>query len=124
MATLLQDGVIALLAAFGAAALLWLLAGALLGRDEDLPVVLAVPLRGQAEQMEYVVRALEMRRSRMGGKAPIVLIDAGMDAAARHRARLLAEEHGGVLLMSASDVSDFGRWTEHGRTADGGGHRT
>ena len=124
MATLVQDGVIALLAAFGAVTLLWLLSGALLGRGEELPVVVLVPLRGQAERMEYIVRALEARRSSVGGRTPIVLMDAGMDAAARQRARLLADEHGGVLLMSAADVSDYWGWTEYGPTTDGGGHRT
>ena len=104
---MLQDGLVALLAAFGAVTLLWLLASALLRGKEDLPVVLMVPLRGQAEQMEYIVRTLELHRSRTGGWAPIVLVDAGMDSEAHHRARLLADDHSGVLLVNASEVSKY-----------------
>jgi hypothetical protein len=105
--TLLQDGILALLAAVGAVALLWLLAGVLLHRAEDLPVVLMVPLRGKAEQMEYIVRTLELRRSRTGSRAPIVLVDAGLEMEALRRARLLTGDHPDVLLMSAADVAKF-----------------
>ena len=124
MWTLLQDGVIALLAVFGAVALLWLLADALLGRSEGLPVVLLVPLQGQAERMEYTVRMLQMRRSRTGAETPIVLMDAGLEEGALRRARLLADEQGGVLFMRACDVADYRGWMEHGRETDGGGNRT
>ncbi|MBQ1675599.1 MAG: hypothetical protein II069_06175 [Oscillospiraceae bacterium] len=105
--TLLQDGMIALLAAVGAVTLLWLPACALLHRAEDLPVVLMVPLRGKAEQMEYIVRTLELRRSRSGSHAPIVLVDAGLELDALRRARLLTGDHPDVLLMSAAEVSKF-----------------
>jgi hypothetical protein len=105
--TLLQDGLIALLAAFGAVTLLWLLATALVERREDLPVVLMVPLRGQAEEMEYIVRSLELRRSRSGLHTPIVLVDAGLELDALRRARLLMGDHPDVLLMSAAEVSKF-----------------
>ena len=104
--TLLQDGMLALLAAVGAVALLWLLAAAL-HRPEDLPVVLMVPLRGKAEQMEYIVRTLELRRRSTGSRAPIVLVDAGLDLDALRRARLLMGDHPDVLLMSAAEVSKF-----------------
>ncbi|MBE6990743.1 MAG: hypothetical protein E7426_08405 [Ruminococcaceae bacterium] len=105
--TLLRDGLIALLASFGAVTLLWLLAAALPGRREELPVVLLVPLRGRAEQMEYIVRSLELRRSRAGAHAPIVLVDAGLEQEARRRADLLTGEHPGVLLISAAEVSKY-----------------
>ena len=124
MLTLLQDGVIALLASFGVVALLWLLAGVLSGHSEGLPVVVLVPLRGQAERMEYTVRMLQIRRSHTGGRTPIILMDAGLDDGALRRARLLADEHSGVLLMNAADVADYWGWTEHGRETDGGGNRT
>lgn len=105
--TLLQDGLIALLASFGAVTLLWLLVTALIERREDLPVVLMVPLRGQAEEMEYIVRTLELRRSRTGLHTPIVLVDAGLEAEARRRAGLLTGTHPGVVLMNAAEVSKY-----------------
>jgi len=113
--TMLQDGMIALLAAFGAVALLWLAASALLHRREDLPVVLMVPLQGQAEQMEYIVRTLELRRSRTGSHVPIVLVDTGLESDARRRARLLVGDHPDVLLMNAAEVLKiWERGSEHG----------
>ena len=51
--TLLQDGVIALLAAVGLTAILWLLADMILRRREEVPVVLLLPLKDAAEEMEY-----------------------------------------------------------------------
>lgn len=105
--TLLQDGLIALLASFGAVTLLWLVATALVERREDLPVVLMVPLRGEAEEMEYIVRSLEVRRSRSGLHTPIVLVDAGLAAEARRRADLLSASHPGVVLMGAAEVSKY-----------------
>jgi hypothetical protein len=105
--TLLQDGVIALLAAFGAVTLLWLGISALAGRGEDLPAVLMVPLRGGAENMEYVVRSLELRRSRGGLRSPIVLVDAGLEVQARRRADLLTLSCPGVVLVQAAEVSKY-----------------
>ena len=104
--TLLEEGLIALLAAFGAVTLLWLLAGALLRPAEELPVVVLVPLRGRAEQMEYIVRTLELQRRRSGG-APIVLVDAGLEQEARRRAQLLAGDHPGVTLMSGAEAAKY-----------------
>ena len=105
--TLLQYGMIAQQAAVGAVALLGLVATAMLRRPEDLPVVLMVPLRGKAEQMEYIVRTLEVHRRSSGSHAPIVLVDAGLAPDARRRARLLMGDHPDVLLMSAAEVSKF-----------------
>ena len=105
--TLLQDGILALLAAVGAVTLLWLAAGALLQPPAKLPAVLLVPLSGRAEQMEYIVRALKLRCGRGGVGAPIVLVDAGLELDALRRARLLMGDHPDVLLMSAAEVSKF-----------------
>ena len=105
--TMLQEGLIALLAATGAVTLLWLLAAALIRRPEELPVVVLVPLRGKAEKMEYIVRSLELRRSCSGGKAPILLVDAGLDKEARRRAQLLAGDHPGVALVSGAEAAKY-----------------
>ena len=103
---MLQDGIIALLAAFGAVTLLWMLASVLFRSRERLPVVWLVPLRGQAEELEHTVRALEFQRSR-GNWAPILLVDAGMDDDARRRAQILADDESGVLLVGPAEVSRY-----------------
>ncbi len=123
--TLLQDGVIALLAAFGAVTLLWLAAGALLQPPAKLPAVLLVPLSGRAEQMEYIVRALKLRCGRGGVGAPIVLVDAGLEPEARRRAQLLAGDHPDVVLASPAEAAKYWeRGNDHDGTPDGGGYRT
>ena len=123
--TLLQEGLIALLAAFGAATLLWLAAAALLHRPEELPAVVLVPLRGRAEKMEYIVRTLELRRRRSGVGAPIVLVDAGLSPEGRRRAQLLAGDHPDVALVDAAEASKYWEWRgDHEGTPDGGGYRT
>ena len=121
--TMLLDGSVALLAAFGAAALIWLAATAP-GRRETLPAVLMVPLQGRAEQMEYIVRSLTLRRSRAGSQIPIVLVDAGLAPEARRQAAWLAGELPGVLLLNASEIPAYWKkqGEDHGRTRDRGGH--
>ena len=100
--TLLQDGLIALLAAFGTVTLLWLAATVLAERGDDLPAVL-LPFRGAAENMEYVVRSLELRRQRGGLHTPIVLVDVGLEVQARRRAELLTLDHPDVVVVKAAE---------------------
>lgn len=103
---ILQDGIVALLAAFGAVTLVWLVVSLFLRERRDLPAVLMVPLRGQAEQMEDTVRSLEAQRNR-GGWAPILLVDEGMEPEARRRAELLADRYSGILLSDASEAANY-----------------
>jgi len=105
--TLLQDGLIALLAAFGTVTLLWLEVTVLAERGDDLPAVLLLPFRGAAENMEYVVRSLELRRQRGGLHTPIVLVDVGLEVQARRRAELLTLDHPDVVVVKAAEISKY-----------------
>lgn len=93
---LLQDGVIAALAAVGLTTLVWLTVTALRfprrGRAADALAV--VPVRGAAAQLEFTVRALERTRYDAGAFSRIVLVDCGADAdALAVAARLCAEDY-------------------------------
>lgn len=87
---LLQDGVIAFLSAVGLTALVWLIAGAILGfgKCENPEILLVLPLRGDAPAMEEDYRELLRIRSRLPC-ARIVLTDCGLDAESRELAEYL-----------------------------------
>ena len=83
----LQDGVLAFLAATGLAALFWLLTGWLRRRE---------PAR---------VMLLDLRRQ-LRGAVPIVLCDCGLEGADLRRARELTERYDDLLLLTAAEILD------------------
>ena len=105
--TLLQDGVIALLAAVGLTAILWLLADMFFRRRENVPVVLLLPVKDAAEEMEYQVHCLMELRTRTGRHTPIILTDCGLCAEAMSRAEQLTQTHTGVIMMKAEELSRY-----------------
>ena len=105
--TLLQDGVIALLAAVGLTAILWLLADMILRRREEVPVVLLLPLKDAAEEMEYQVYCLMEVRARTGRYTPIILVDCGLQEAARSRAEELTQTYTCVIMMRADELPRY-----------------
>ena len=105
--TLLQDGVIALLAAVGLTAILWLLADFIFLRNEGIPVVMMLPLRDGAEEMEYQVYCLMELRRRTGRYTPVVLVDCGLEETARERAEKLTQTHTCVSMIKAEEVSRY-----------------
>lgn len=105
--TLLQDGVIALLAAVGLTAILWLLADMIFRRREEVPVVLLLPVKGAAEEMEYQVHCLMELRTRTGRYTPIILADCGLCAEAKGRADQLTQTHTGVIMIKAGELPRY-----------------
>lgn len=97
---LLQDGVIAVLAAVGLTAVIWFLFTGLrfprAGRAADALTV--VPVRGEAAHLELTVHALERTRYDAGAFTRIVLVDCGADAAALAVAEKLCAEDFDVTL--------------------------
>ena len=89
----LQDGVLAFLAATGLAALFWLLTGWLRRREPGCDF--AAP----AAQM------LDLRRQ-LRGAVPIVLCDCGLEGADLRRARELTERYDDLLLLTAAEIPD------------------
>lgn len=105
--TLLQDGVIALLAAVGLTAILWLIADMIFRRREEVPAVLLLPVKGGAEEMEYQVHCLLELRARTGRYTPIILTDCGLQQEARNRAEKLTQMHTCVTMIKAEELSRY-----------------
>lgn len=106
---LLRDGLIAALAALGLVTLLSLLLSALLRprAAEALNAFAVVPCRGDGAELEQTVRALERAACGCGGFRRILILDRGMDAAARARAALLCRESLNVSLCAPSELPNL-----------------
>lgn len=106
---LLEDGIIAALAAVGLVTLLFLLISALVRprcRAGALDAVAVVPCRAlEGEKLEQTVRALERSRCEYGGFRRIVILDRGMDEDARKIASLLCHDDFDVTICN--NLSQF-----------------
>ena len=98
---LLEDGVIAALAAIGLVTLLFLVISAF-GRTHcrgTLDAVAVVPCRsGEGAKLEQTVYALERSRYEYGGFRRIVILDCGLDEEAQKIAALLCHDHFDVTI--------------------------
>ena len=105
---LLEDGIIAALAAIGLVTLLFALLSALLRprgcTAEDAFAV--VPCRaGEGAKLERTVRTLERARYDCGGFCRIVILDRGMDEETRKVAALLCHDSFDVTICN--NLSEF-----------------
>lgn len=124
---LLQDGVIAALAAVGLATIVWFTVTALTHPRERVrsETAVIVPARGAAEALEHTVRTLESERYASGGFSRIIIADCGMDedAAARGAAAVPRELRCDGLPTGRSRAAirlNEREWREgHGRAHDG-----
>ena len=92
----LQDGVLAFLAATGLAALFWLLTGWLRRRE---------PARPGCDFAAPAAQMLDLRRQ-LRGAVPIVLCDCGLEGPDLRRARELTERYDDLLLLTAAEIPD------------------
>mgnify|MGYP004494158511 FL=1 len=104
---LLQDGVIAALAAVGLTTIVWFAVTALTHPRERRrsEVAVIVPARDAAETLEHTVRALESERYASGGFSRIIIADCGMDDAAQCVAQLLCRESFDVTVCPQGDLA-------------------
>ena len=120
---LLEDGVLAALAAVGAAALLYLPLSALArpGRRFAAAAFAVVPCGpGEGAALEPTVRALRRARNGSGGFGRIVILDRGMGEEEKRIAALLCREGPEVTICTAgalaalADAAHGGKETERG----------
>lgn len=104
---LLQDGVIAALAAVGLATIVWFTVTALTHPRERVrsETAVIVPARGAAETLEHTVRTLESERYASGGFSRIIIVDCGMDEDAQRVAQLLCRESFDVTVCPQGDLA-------------------
>lgn len=98
----LQDGVLAFLAATGLAALFWLLTG-WFRRREPARVMLLIPARPGCDFAAPAAQMLDLRRQ-LRGLPPIVICDCGLDEAGLSRARELTQRYDNVLLLAPEEI--------------------
>ena len=77
---LLQDGVVAALAAIGLTAVIFLLVSAIVHprRRGTIPATAVIETCGEAKTLEYTVRSLLRSRYEEGGFSRVVIVDCGL----------------------------------------------
>jgi len=98
---LLQDGVIAALAAIGLTTLLWLLASLVLYRQPPVRASYVVPLADNGGGLDVTLRRLAQSR-----RLPVILVDCGLNAEGR-RAAALAAADDAVLLVTPAELGQL-----------------
>ena len=103
---LLEQAVVAVLAAVGVVSLAWDLVGhrILHGREQLETCVVLLPVAGEAPALERTVQ--ELLSAKVGGNRfrKILIADCGLSEEARTIARLLAAEHETVVLCHAEEA--------------------
>lgn len=97
---LMQDGVVAALAAIGVTALLWLAASVLLYRESPVDAVYVMKVCGDAAGLDAALRILAQNR-----RLPVLLVDCGLDEAGRRAVSLLAGDN--VKLMTPEELASL-----------------
>ena len=122
---LLEDGIIAALAAIGLVTLLFALISAFVRprAREMLDAAVVVPCGAEdGRKLEYTVRALERVRYESGAFRRIILLDRGLDEDARKIAALLCRDGFDVSLCSCEQFKQNMGVSGHGRTDDADRH--
>lgn len=103
---LLQDGVVAALAAIGLTTVLFLLISALVHprRRGCAEATALIPARGSEPRLAYTVRALTRSRFEEGGFSRIVIVDRGMDEETARIAAILCREEEDVSVCTAEEL--------------------
>ncbi|MEA5143851.1 MAG: hypothetical protein VB023_09790 [Oscillibacter sp.] len=104
---LLQDGIIAFLAAVGLTALVWLLIGLLPRLKKPRVDALLVVRAKEAGALEYNVHELEGLRAQLGRDTPIVMVDCGLDEEGRSMAAMLIGEERDIMLCAPEELQNY-----------------
>ena len=91
---LLQDGLVAMLAAVGLATILWMIVGLFLRNRRQLfsRVTAVIRAEGDGADLEHTVRTLSQLRYERGAFGTILILDCGLNEEGEKLAGLLAEE--------------------------------
>ena len=102
---LLQDGLVAMLAAVGLATILWMIVSLFLRNRRQLfsRVTAVVPASGAGGDLEYTVHTLSQVRYDRGAFGTIVILDCGLT----ELAQLLTREEDYVVLCPKEQAADY-----------------
>ena len=103
---LLQDGVVAALAAIGLTAVIFLLVSAIV-HPRRRGTTAVIETCGEAKTLEYTVRALLRSRYEEGGFSRVVIVDCGLADEPRRVAELLCRSEYEVYLCQREELTDF-----------------
>ena len=103
---LLQDGVVAALAAIGVTALIWLL----LWREHPVDAVYLVRVSGDGTGLDVTLRRLAQSR-----RLPVLLVDCGLTDEGRRAAALLSDMN--TKLLTPQELAAY--YTEEDTTEQG-----
>ena len=95
---LLQDGVVAALAAIGVTALIWLAASLLLWRERPVDAVYLVRVSGDGTGLDVTLRRLAQSR-----RLPVLLVDCGLTDEGRRAAALLSD----MKLLTPQELAAY-----------------
>lgn len=101
---------LALLAAVGAGALVWLLIRRLLSPAEwqtPFPGAVILSARGDGSDLEQAVKTLRWCMSPRIVPLPLIIVDLGLDEEGSALARRLAEVQPGVTVCPPEELSDY-----------------
>ena len=106
---LLQDGLVAMLAAIGLASIMWMVVKAVLYAPMERRrqgAVALIPAQGDGECLEQQVRAVSLLR-REQGVLGAVLVDCGLSEEGLRLAQLLAREDRWVAVCTKETIGDY-----------------
>ena len=104
-----QDGLVALLASIGLAAIMWTVVRAVLvaGPEVRREIAALLPVQGDGEQLEEQVRVLARLRQEQGLFGRALLVDCGLTEEGRKLAGILVREHRWVSLCGKDEVGQY-----------------
>lgn len=107
---LLQDGLVAMLAAIGLASMMWMVVRAVLYAPAERrrqTAVALIPAQGDGEGLEWQVRALEHLHKEQCLLGTVLLVDCGLSEEGRQVAQLLARERRWVAVCGKEDIGGY-----------------
>lgn len=106
--TFWQEGLIALLATLGLAAIIWLpLRSVCMVSGIDRQVTAVLPVQGECDKLEQEVRTLVLLRSECGIRGEIILLDCGLSEEGRSLCRLLTRLYPTVILCDRTEAESL-----------------
>lgn len=107
---LLQDGLVAMLAAVGLASMMWMVVKAVLYAPMERRrqgAVALIPAQGDGECLEQQVRAVSLLRREQGVLGTVLVVDCGLSEEGLRLAQLLAREDRWVAVCTKETIGDY-----------------